>query len=217
MKNKKIEIFAIFMKTLYFIVIILLFYIVGVLIQMDKNCDDKESDISKIEAVDSKEKAKFTLYFPECDLLNSKCLDTDCDQYFLCSGKEYSRCEIYDCGEEFGIGTEDKDGEFDISRKAKYNKEKIIEIKNRCNGTAEIIESDCVDGKLEIAAKVVTSGDCAIEGFLVGYGNQENGEKISFKPAKFSNVGGGLYSVSVGSCGDVAEIIAIGENGVSIK
>lgn len=214
MKNKKIEIFAVFMKALYFIVIILLFYIVGVLIQMDKNYDDKESDISKIEAVDSKEKAKFALYFPECGLLSDKCLDADCDQYFLCSGKEYSRCEIYDCGEEFGIGTEDKNGKFDIFKKAKYNKEKIIEIKSRCDGTVEIIESDCVDGKLEIAAKVVTSGDCAIEGFLVGY---KSGEKINFKPAGFFSLGDGLYSVSVGSCGDVAEIIAIGENGVSIK
>ncbi len=217
MKNKKIEIFAIFIKTLYFIVIILLFYIVGVLIQTGGGYDNEGGDISETEAVDSKEKAKFTLYFPECDLLNSKCLDADCDQYFLCSGKEYSRCEVYDCGEEFGIGTEDKDGKFDIFKKAKYNKEKIIEVKNRCNGTAEIIESDCVGEKLEIAAKVVTSGDCAIEGFLVGYGNQENGEKISFKPAKFSSVGGGLYSISVNGCNEVSEIIAIGENGVSIR
>ena len=216
MNNKKVDILAIFTKTLYFIAVILLFYIVGVLIQIDGERVDRGNNFPA-ETADLNEKTKFAAYFPECDLLNSECLDTNCDQYFLCSGEKYSRCEVYDCGEEFGIGTEDEDGKTDIQRKAKYNKEKIIEIKSRCGGTAEIIESDCINGKLEIAAKVVTSGNCKIEGFLVGYRSGEGGEKIDFKPAKFSSLGGGFYSVSVSACGDVAEIIAIGENGVSIK
>ena len=213
MKNKKINIPRALIGISCLIMIILLFYIVGVLFQMDKNC----GDVSETELVDLKDKVVFASYFPECGLLNSECLNTDCDQYFLCSDKKYSICEVYDCGEEFGIGTKDKDGKTDIQRKAKYNKEKIIEIKSRCGGTAEIIESDCINGKLEIAAKVVTSGNCKIEGFLVGYRSGEGGEKIDFKPAKFSSLGGGFYSVSVSACGDVAEIIAIGENGVSIK
>ena len=216
MKNKKINILAIFMKTLYFVAIILLFYIVGVLIQIDGECVDRGNNFPA-EISDLSEKTKFASYFPECGLLNSECLNMDCDKYFLCSDKKYSICEVYDCGEEFGIGTKDKDGKTDIQRKAKDNKKKIIEIKSRCSGTVEIIESDCINGKLEMAVKVVTSGDCAIEGFLVGYGSGESGEKIDFKPAKFSSLGGGLYSVSVSTCGDVAEIIAIGENGVSIK
>jgi len=184
---------------------------------MNENCGDKKDNISKTEAVDLKNGTIFASYFPECDLLNNECLDTNCDKYFLCSDKKYSICEVYDCGEEFGIGTKDKDGKTNTQRKVKDNKKKIIEVKSRCGGTVEIIKSDCIDEKLEMAVKVVTSGDCAIEGFLVGYKSGESEEKIDFKPAKFSSLGGGLYSVSISTCGDVAEIIAIGESGVSIK
>ena len=216
MKNKKINIPMALIGMSYLIMIILLFYIVGVLFQMYREYAGREDNFPT-KTIDLSEKAKFAAYFPECDLLNSECLDMDCDQYFLCSGKKYSRCEVYDCGKEFGVGVEDKSGKIDILRKAKDNKKKIIEVKSRCGGTVEIVESDCVDGKLEIAAKVATNDDCAIEGFLVGYGNQESGEKISFKPAKFLSLGSGLYSVSVNNCDDVSEIIAIGENGVSIR
>ena len=114
---------------IYLILIILLFYIVGVLVQMEKSCNDQKGDIPKIETADSKYKTVFALYFPGCDLLNNECLGTDCDQYFLCNDKKYSICEVYDCREEFGIGTKDKDGKIDTGRKTKDNRKKIIEIK----------------------------------------------------------------------------------------
>lgn len=216
MKNKKINSVLTFSGLLYVVMIVLLFYIVGVLVQMNKEYPDEENKPS-VKVVDLNKETGFASYFPECDLLNSECLDTNCKQYFLCSGKEYLRCEVYDCGENFGVGARDKNGEIDITRKAKDNKKKIAEIKNRCNGSVEVVENNCVDEKLEMAVKVVTGGDCEIEGFLIGYGNQENGEKISFKPAKFLSLGSGIYSISLNNCNEVGEVIAIGENGVSIK
>ncbi len=218
MKNKKTDLVVIFMKVLYLIMIILLFCIVGVLIQMNRSHDDKEkSDVSKTEAVKVEDEIIFALDFPGCELLNSKCLGTECDQYFLCGDKKYSVCEIYDCGEEFGIGTKDENGKIEKCRKMKEDREKIVRIKDKCRGTVEALESDCVDEKLEIKVKVITNGDCRIEGFWVGHKNKENGEKISSKPVKFSSLGGKLYLVATDSCEEISELIAIGENGISIR
>jgi len=212
MKNKKINILAVFVKTMYLILIILLFYVVGVLVQINENRGDKEDNISKTEVVDSGDEVIFTSYFPGCNLLNSKCLDMECDSYDLCSDKKYLVCEIYDCGEEWGIGTKDKDGKTNIQRKIKDNKKKIIEVKGRCNGTVEILESNCVNERLEIETRVITDGNCKIEGFWIGYE-----EKGSSKPAKFSSLGNGLYLVVTNNCEKISEIIAMGENGISIK
>ncbi len=159
----------------------------------------------------------FSDYFPGCDLINGECLDASCDKYFLCNDKKYSVCEIYDCKEEFGIGTKDENGEIDIRRKIKDERKKIAEIKNRCDGTLKILKSDCVEEKLEIQTQVSTAGDCAIEGFMAVYEVGEDESKKSFKPAKFSDLGNGLYLVKTSNCNEILELIAIGEAGVSIK
>lgn len=217
MKNKKMNNSKIFMGILSLVLVFLLFCVVLILLRTDTDNGDRENNPSA-ELATSNERVDFAVYFPECNLLSSNCLNADCDQYFLCNDKEYLRCEVYDCGEEFGIGTKDKDGKVDIlPREAKDNKEKIVEVKSRCSGTVEIVKSDCKDEKLKMTIKVATNGDCKIEGFLVGYRDQEGGGETNFKPAEFSDLDSGVYAVSVNSCNEVLEIIAIGENGVSIK
>lgn len=211
MKNKKIKILTVFVKMFYAIMIVLLFYIVGVLVQIDRSCDNQEDNVSKTEIASLEDKALFAADFPGCSLLNKKCLGAECDKYFLCSDRKYLVCEIYDCGEEFGIGTKDENGEINRQRKAKEDKEKIIKIKEKCAGTVEVLESDCLDEKLEMKVKVITNGDCQIAGFWVGQMNKET------KPVKFSNLENGLYLVVANSCEEVSELIAAGENGISIE
>lgn len=216
-KNKKVNISLAFMGIFAAVLIILLFYIVGVLIQlkeseMPKNGVDSSNSQTHIEKT-----GKFASYFPECGLINDKCLDASCVKYFLCNDKKYSVCEIYDCQEEFGIATEDEDGKINIKRKIKDERKKIVEIKNRCNGTLEILKSDCVEEKLEMQVQVNTAGNCVIEGFMAVYKIGEDASEKSFKPAKFSNLGNGIYLVRTSNCNEILELIAIGEAGVSIK
>lgn len=216
-KNKKINIPLAFMGIFVIVLIILLFYIVGVLIQFGEN-EMLENGGGSYDSQTYIEKAsEFSSYFPKCDLINNRCLDTSCDKYFLCNDKRYLVCEIYDCKEEFGIGTKDENGKIDIRRKIKDERKKIAEIKNRCDGTLKILKSDCIEEKLEIQTRVSTAGDCVIEGFMAVYKIEEDESKKSFKPAKFSNLGDGLYLVKTSNCKEISELIAIGEAGVSIK
>ncbi|MEA1937165.1 MAG: hypothetical protein U9N04_03580 [Patescibacteria group bacterium] len=211
MKNKKINILAVFTKMLYFIFIALLFYIVGVLIQMEGNYDSQENDISKTETIKLENKVVFTENFPGCDLLSGECLNLNCKYYFLCSDQKYLRCEVYDCGEEFGVGTKDKNGKIKTDRRTKEDREKISRIKDKCRGTVKTLESNCLDEKLEMKIEVITDGDCKIEGFWIKQIDKEA------KPVKFSSLGNGSYSIIVNGCEEISEIIATGENGISIK
>jgi len=215
-ENRKTNPASIFVGILFFVVIILLFCVVVVSVQRDGNKTGEENNTEVNDLNDDKGN-EFAAYFSECDLLNSECFNMDCEQYFLCNDKKYLACEIYDCGTEFGIGTKDSDGKINIEREIKDNRKKIVEVKSRCNGSIELMESNYINERLEANVKVITAGDCEIGGFLVSCKNLETGESNSFKPAKFSDSGDGSYLVSVSNCSEVSEIIAIGENGVSIK
>ncbi|MCK5122633.1 MAG: hypothetical protein KAQ87_00575 [Candidatus Pacebacteria bacterium] len=208
--------YPIFTGILFTVMVILLFCIAAVLIQTDENKSGRENE-TEINNLDGSKNEEFASYFDGCDLLNRECLSMDCGQYFLCNDKEYSVCEIYDCGMEFGIGTKDSEGKIKIERKIKDNRKKIMEVKSRCKGLLEVIESNYVDEKFEANIKVTTAGSCKIGGFLVSCKNLETGEDNGFKPAKFSDFGSSSYLISVNNCSEMSEIIAIGENGISIK
>lgn len=211
-ENKKRNPFSIFAGVLFFVAAISLFCIIAALIQTGKNKTGEE-----INNLNGDKGSEFAAYFDGCDLLNSECLSMDCEQYFLCNDEKYLACEVYDCGTEFGVGTKDSDGKIKIERELKDNRKKIVEVKSRCSGSLEMTESNYTDGKFEGEVKVTTTGSCEIGGFLVSCKNLETGEDNSFKPAKFSDSGDGSYLISVDNCSEVSEIIAIGENGVSIK
>lgn len=215
-ENKKINPTLIFVRILFFVLILLLFYIIAVLVQTSENKTGEENN-TEINNLNGDKNGELAAYFSGCDLLNSECLSMNCEQYFLCNSEEYSVCEVYDCGTEFGVGTKDGDGKIKIERKIKDNRKKIVEVKSRCSGSLEVVESNYANEKLEAKVEITTAGNCEIGGFLVSCKNLETGESNSFKPAKFSDSGDGLYLVSVNNCSELSEIIAIGENGISIK
>lgn len=211
-KNKKTKTLPILMFLFMAIFGLLLFYIIGVLIQLGEKGRDSvlpnQSGLSK--------NSEFASYFPGCGLINNSCLSSKCDQYFLCNDKKYLVCEIYDCGENFGVGTKDENGKINIERKIKQDREKIIKMVSKCKGKIEIMDSACEGEKLKIQAKVTTAGDCKIEAFMAAY-NGDQTESKSFMSAEFSDLGNDLYAVEIGRCDNILEIIAVGEGGVSIK
>ena len=215
-KGKKANPALILAGMAFIIMIVSLCYIFITSVQRGEDEIGKENN-SELTNLEGDEKREFAAYFPGCSLLNDKCLDSNCDQYFLCNDEKYKVCEVYDCGADFGIGTKDENEKVKIERKMKENREKIIEIKNKCSGSLEIIESGYANEKLEAKIRVATAGDCEIGGFLVSCGNAENDESGNFKPAKFSSLDNNLYLVSVSNCVEISEVIAIGENGISIK
>lgn len=206
MKNKKTNIPVIFVAVL----MLLFLCVVGALFQAYISSPEKENNVPA-KTVDLDSETKFASYFPGCNLMNGECLNSNCDQYFLCSDGKYISCEVYDCGEEFGVGTMDENKKIDTFRKIKDEREKLKEIKNECQGTVEILENQCLDENLIVKARVSTAGDCKISGFFVSYGEQK-------KPVlKFSNLGSELYAVSVSGCNDISQLIAIGKNGIIIE
>lgn len=214
-KNKKINIPAVFMELSVIILIVLLVYVVGALMQLyDNGC---RRGFSPAHNGILSSNAEFASYFVGCNLLNSKCLNTDCDQYFLCNDKKYSICEIYDCGEDFGVGIKDQDGKIDVRKKTKQEKEKIKKILDKCRGSLETLENICENGKLKAKVKISTAGSCEIEGFLASYKNTNNAEENELKRAEFSKISEGLYLVNLDDCAKMPELIAVGENGISIK
>ncbi|MCK4892155.1 MAG: hypothetical protein KAS78_05805 [Candidatus Pacebacteria bacterium] len=211
-KNKETKTLPIFMFLFVAIFGILLFYIIGVLIQLDEKGEDSVLP-SQDDLLESNESAS---YFPGCDLINNSCLSSKCDQYFLCNDKKYLACEIYDCGENFGIRTKDENEKINIEKKIKQDMEKIKKMVSKCNGKIEVIESACESDKLKIKAKITTDGDCKIETFMAAYSSDQTGSK-SFMSAEFSGLGDNLYAVEIGRCDNILEVIAVGEGGVSIK
>ena len=159
---------------------------------------------------------KFASSFPECNLLYDDCLDMTCGLYFLCNEQNYSTCEIYDCGEEFGIGTEDRNGETRITKELKVDKDKVEEIVSKCRGASlSVIDKECVENKLKININIESGDKCIIKNFMVEY-NSENEKKYS-SVEKFSDLGNNNYLIIINSCDDSAEFIAIGEGGIGIK
>lgn len=211
-KNKKTKNLPIFMFLFMAIFGLLLFYIIGVLIQLDGK--DRNSVLPNQSGLS--ENSEFASYFPGCGLINNSCLSSKCDQYFLCNDKKYLVCEIYDCGENFGIGTKDENGKMNIEKRIKQDREKIMKMVSKCKGKIEIIDNACESGKLKIQAKVTTAGDCKIEAFMAAYGGGQ-AESKSFMSAEFSDLGNNLYAVEIGRCDNILEVIAVGEGGVSIK
>jgi len=159
---------------------------------------------------------KFYASFPGCGLIYNDCLDTTCGLYFLCNEKKYSTCEIYDCGEEFGVGTEDNNGEVRITKELKVDKEKVEEIVSKCRGgSLSIGKQECVENKLVVNVSLNVRGECIIKNFMAEY---VLGEENKFRTVdKFSDLGNNNYLLTMNNCDDAVGFIAVGEGGVSIR
>ncbi|MEA2098064.1 MAG: hypothetical protein U9P70_03250 [Patescibacteria group bacterium] len=209
MKNKKTNSPFIL---LFFIGIIALIFLLVFLIQ-----NREEKIISPVVPIRDNPIENFSDYFPGCNLINDSCLSTNCDKYFLCNDKKYVTCEIYDCKKEFGIVTVDESGKIKTSRKIKDDRERITEIKSRCDGKLEILKNECIEEKLEMQVKVETVGDCVIGDFMVIYKPSDNTSERRVASAEFSGLGDRLYLVKTNNCEEISELVAVGDSGVSIR
>ncbi len=149
--------------------------------------------------------------FADCQLLSQDCSSQDCQYYYYCSDfSAANNCTVYDCGNKYGVTAKMPDGSFATKEYAKPDKEKIYALVDRCQGKLTIKDKKCIQGKYEVNLEVATKGECLIQGFMVDTGNK-NYIAPEFKP----NSGG--YRLTLNSCADFSEIIAVGEGGVSIK
>ncbi|MCK4892276.1 MAG: hypothetical protein KAS78_06430 [Candidatus Pacebacteria bacterium] len=215
-KNKKINIPSAFMGIFIIILIILLFYIVGVLIQFRESGMLKNGAGSPDSQTHIEKTSKFASYFPECGLINDSCLDTTCGLYFLCNEEKYLICEIYDCGEEFGIGTEDKNGKIRTRREIKVDKSKVEELVSKCRGgSLSVMDKKCVENRLEVNVSLNIGDKCEIKNFMAEY--DLGGEKKFSSVDKFSDLGDNKYLITINNCDDFVKLIAVGEGGVGIR
>ena len=217
-KNKKSgSLIPAFTVILLSITLILLFYIIAVLVQIETVLETNLKTADNISYVDDDITDEVALgdYFPGCELITENCLDSSCRYYFLCNDKKYAKCEIYDCGEDFGVGTMDEKGKISAGKKIKQDREKIKKAINKCRGSVEILSSECAEENLRIKVKVSTAGDCGIKGFIAGYGGEE--KKLFKSAADFSVMEDNSYLVVLNGCEEITKLIAVGEGGVSIK
>lgn len=203
-RNKQARTIKIFMFLLCSIFIILLTYIVGGLLILNKGGNINEEQ-------GAQQIFDFNGHFKECTLLIENCLDETCNKYQYCSDKKYKICRVYDCKSSFGIGTEDMAGEIDLKNIEKPDQEKIIAKKADCQGDLEIISKQCVDGKMQIMAKVGTAGECVVSNFVVFF------KETGFKTSSFSSTENNQYLITSKYCGELEKIVAVGEGGIAIK
>ncbi|NOQ68277.1 hypothetical protein GQ568_02450 [Patescibacteria group bacterium] len=213
-KNKKVNTALIFAAVF---AIVSFGIIIAVLIQSGKNEISKNGDNSNLPTEDNFVKtSKFASYFPECGLIYDDCLDTTCGLYFLCNEEKYSTCEIYDCGEEFGVGTEDKNGKIRTRKEIKVDKAKVEELVSKCRGgSLSVIDKKCVENKLEVNVDLDIGDKCEIKNFMAEY--DLDGEKKFSSVDKFSDLGGNKYLITINNCDDFVKLIAVGEGGVGIR
>ena len=147
--------------------------------------------------------------FETCAVLADSCNDQLCKYYFLCNEAEFSDCKVYDCGDKYGMEILDKQGNIQNKFRQKPDQTKVREIISKCRGSVEVLERKCEGDKSIARVKVATDGDCKINSFIM----MIDGEN---RIARFEKEGD-IYNLSVGQCGMISEIKAVGEGGVEIR
>lgn len=147
--------------------------------------------------------------FPNCKALVNACNDSSCRYYFLCNEMENLNCNVYDCGDKYGMEILNKQGNIQKKTRQKPDQTKVQEVVSKCRGSLEVLERKCEGDKSIAQVKVTTDGDCKISSFIMVV---EGKSRI----ARFEKEGD-IYNLSVGQCGFISEIKAVGEGGVEIK
>lgn len=199
--QSRTEFLRTFMFIFCFIFILLLVYIVGTLLYTKDNYLPQQTG----ETIDPDE------YFKDCKLLEAKCLDVGCNYYSRCGDGNYDTCKIYDCGDTFGVFTENTDGKQDANRQQKPDMTAIAAKKVACAGKMDVLSQECVEGKEKIKVKIVTQGECKIGGFAVIY------EGIGTEPNSFVALEDSTYEITALACGTVSRIVPATENGISLE
>ena len=147
--------------------------------------------------------------FKDCSVLADSCNDRSCRYHFLCNETEFSDCKVYDCGDKYGMRILDKQGNVQEKTRQKPDQAKVQEMISKCRGSVEVLEKKCEGAKSMAKVKVVTDGDCKIGSFIMMIDGKN-------RIARFEKEGD-IYNLSVGQCGMISEIKAVGEGGVEIR
>lgn len=163
-----------------------------------------------------------------CQELSSSCIDKSCQYFSLCQEEgEFKECQVYDCGENYGLVITKKEGETPnkiIKTLPKGRKtitsEEIKDIRQRCEGKVEILEQSCENGKLNLKVKVETKGECKIQSFIAKIDTEY--QIFKFDPSPLAKDKGfektdDFYNLTLSSCPEEFEVIAVGEEGISIE
>lgn len=156
-------------------------------------------------------------WLKDCSLLAESCINETCQYLSLCQEEgEFEDCQVYDCGENFGVVITKKPEEkpnkiiktIPKERRTLTPKE-IADIHQRCEGKTEILEKKCEEGKLKVKTKVETKGECEVQSFVA----KIDSEYQIFKFEKSDN----FYNLTLDSCPKKFEVITVGEGGIVIK
>lgn len=150
-------------------------------------------------------------FFKDCSILRENCTGkVDCIAYSVCGAGGYDVCRIYDCGDSYGIFTQDGDGNTNAYRRKKSVNNVLQSAKEACNGIVNILEEKCVDGKMQLKVRLSTPGQCKIENFIISYDDSGN------QPNTFVAAGNDTYMINLDTCGTVTAITPQTEGGVPI-
>jgi len=151
--------------------------------------------------------------FADCKPLQENCTSgTDCISSSICGEGIYETCEIYDCGDTYGVYTQSGGGSVNIYKQAKADKNIAQPKQEVCKGLAvEALEQKCTDNKMQVKVKLTTEGECKIDDFIVLYDNSKENQ-----PNTFVSLGKDMYSIEVKTCGRMTDIIPRTEGGVPI-
>jgi len=199
-KNKA-EFLRTFVLLFCFIFALLLTYIVGALLYTRDSIESRQTG----------EPMNFDEYFSDCNLLESECLDLGCKYYAQCGDGNYDVCRVYDCGDTYGVFTEDAAGKQEESKRKKPDLSAVAAKKKDCAGTMEVLSQDCVEGKEQVKVKIATQGECKIGGFTVIF--EESGAESN----DFTALGDDTYAITALSCGAVSQIVPATDDGVSLE
>lgn len=207
--NLKAQHFLMVSATMLFILVLLnltTLIIIALMFYKQMPLSVSDSDIKKgLNAV------SFNNPFSGCQLLNDSCFGRECPYSYMCDDfKNLKNCSVYDCGKNYGIVVKTEKDDIVTREYPKPDPKEVYALVDRCRGKLDIVSKKCVGGKYEIDIKVSTKGECKIQNFLVDSGNK------NYAAAAFEQTNG-LYHLSLDSCNNFSEIIAVGEGGVSIK
>lgn len=201
--DKGHSLFAI--KLIFFLSVIflsLLAYVLASLFFNDSKAPENNQDSVVVEPA---------IQFKDCTILREACSNaSDCSYFSLCGDGSYKICKIYDCGETYGVFTQDSEDKPVLQRKLKYDMNVIQAKKDACGNGLQIVEQKCVDGKMQVMVKLSPKGDCKIGIFTLLF------EGTGAQPNSFTELQDHNYSITADTCGKITGIIPRTEEGIAI-
>lgn len=156
--------------------------------------------------------SSLSIFFDDCKPLQENCTSgTDCISASICGEGIYETCEIYDCGDTYGVYTKSGGGSVNTYKQAKADKNITQSEPKVCKAlTVETLQQKCVDNKMQLKVKLTTEGECKISDFIILYDSKEN------QPNTFVSLGDNVYLIEVETCGGLTDITPRTEGGIPI-